>query len=87
MPNETVFDIGDIISEMYFIEKGVVKMTKPQSNDVIKKYLLSDGEHFGEYGVMSFWKCDYSIKSITFTITHVLSKNVLENIIAQAPTL
>lgn len=28
MPNEVVFDVGDVICEMFFIVKGVVKMTK-----------------------------------------------------------
>lgn len=82
MPNEFVFNVGDIISEMFFIDKGVVKMTKPMNDDRVEKHLLTDGEHFGEHGVMQFWRCNYSIKSITFTITHVLSKQVLENIIA-----
>lgn len=49
-------------------------MTKVISNNLVKKYILSDGEHFGEYGIMQFWRSDYSIKSVTFTITHVLTK-------------
>lgn len=37
---------------MYFIVQGVVEMIRPINEIEAKKYLLTDGEHFGEHGLL-----------------------------------
>lgn len=68
MPEEYIYEENDIVNEMYFIEEGLISMSKHDEENGInmEKYVLSKGDHFGEMALLTHWRANMNAKCRIF---------------------
>ncbi len=81
MPNEVIYKENELVNEMYFIVEGVVELVKEATIDGTRdKYLLSNGDHFGEMAILTHWRSDIEVSSVIFSIVEVFSRKDYESL-------
>jgi CRP-like cAMP-binding protein len=82
MPNEDIFIFGDSVREMYFLNEGIVELKKrDKQTKKVEKIQLSSGEHFGESGILTFWRTEEEAKALTFCIMSLFTKDAFRDMI------
>lgn len=52
MPGEVIYKENELVNEMYFIDEGIVELVKKDEDGAFDKFLLSNGDHFGEMAIL-----------------------------------
>ena len=83
MADDYVVRVGDYADEMYFIKQGEVEVLATDNQTQIA--ILREGAYFGEIGLLKTEKRTVYIRTLTFCVFHILSKNDFNTIMDAYP--
>ena len=73
MADDYVVRLGDYADEMYFIKQGEVEVLATDKETRIA--ILREGAYFGEIGLLKTEKRTVYIRTLTFCVFQILTKN------------
>lgn len=87
MPGEVIYKENELVNEMYFIDEGIVELVKKDEDGAYDKFLLSNGDHFGEMAILQHWRSDLDAYSLIFSIVEVFSRKDYEALKKEYPDI